>query len=318
LFGSAYPAGQAIISATCYRQPPRDLQTLMLMPGSRTWKAEEGCYNVFAFHSNENPPQVPGYECSCFSSVDDVEAVVGTDPWWIEHMNITPLANFPSTTLTPSCSKQFPIHTSIAVASGLSATSSFQLNANFVFERFVDQNESDLLVLATPSAEYDPIVLECYSHALSLMPPGVTFNENPFGEWFADVIDRVADVLSYIPHPIFQGLSAAGKGAVGLYRASNGNVQVIKSKAPKDNEKAVYNNKLLKAGVRTTMHGKKVSGPLTPGAFYAVERRRAKKAVKGGTFGGHKKKTPLLRDGNGRKIGNRVGLEAAKLNRIQR
>jgi len=205
-------------TATLYRQPPSDLSTIMLLPGSRTWKAEEGCYCVAAFHSNENPPSVPSYTIPVWSVNDDVEGSINNNSdWWVPQMQLCTIPGM-TTQYTELAIKEYPIHTSGAVMSGLSDVSTIQMNLNLYFERFVDQNESDLLVLATPSAEYDPVVLECYSHALSLMPPGVTFNENPLGEWFADVIDRVSNVLAFIPHPIAQGLSAAGKLYAGSYK----------------------------------------------------------------------------------------------------
>jgi len=105
----------------------------------------------------------------------------------------------------------------------LSQSSTIQLNAIFYYETFPNQSEKDILVLATPSAEYDPLSLEIYSHAISRQPPAVMLSENPMGEWFADVIESISNVLNYIPHPFAQKLGMVGKPAAGALRVITGN-----------------------------------------------------------------------------------------------
>jgi len=76
----------------------------------------------------------------------------------------------------------------------------------------------DLVVLATPSPEYDPKALEAYSIALQDMPVGVPVAENGIGDWFSGVVNKISNVvgniapmaskaLAMIPHPKAQLVS---------------------------------------------------------------------------------------------------------------
>lgn len=278
--GSVYPAGQLRGTATLFRRPPGSLATIMLMPGSRTWDAAEGTYVVSSFHSNENPPMVPDYNMTFWSTTDDIEEDNNISDWIIPQMHANAVSlGFPAGTVSPLAIKAYPIHTSGTIFSGLSAQSTIQLNVNMVFERFVDQNEADLLVLATPSAEFDPVALEIYSHALSQMPPGVCFKDNPMGEWFMDVVQQVSDFLSFIPHPIAQKISAGGQAIAGpyfkKYPRQTEAVIVQAQPARKKTRKAKRNNAFLASGSRTTPSGKKIQGPMTKdiNEMRAVRRR---------------------------------------------
>lgn len=276
---AVYPLGLISHSATIYRHPPQTLQNVMLLPGSRTWDAAEGFYSVGCFHSNENPPHIPCYDVPILARVDDVEGGLANNTFWdMPQYAATAVPIGMTGVLAPLAVKQYPIHTMGQVFSGLSPTSSIVLNCNMYFERFVDQNQAELVVLATPSAEYDPLALEIYSHALSQMPPGVMFKDNPFGEWFADVIDQVANVISFIPHPIAQGLAAAGRGATTLYRGYEASQPKSAPQARKKTGKAKRNNYLLSQGSRTTPSGQKISGPLDRGSA-TVRKERVRRRV---------------------------------------
>jgi hypothetical protein len=275
--GSVYPAGLIPATVTVYRNPPQLLQEVMLMPGSRTWDASEGCYCVGSFHSNENPPTVPGYDIPVWSTDDDLEEGTNTTDWYVPQVQASVVVGM-NTLFTSLAIKQYPIHTSGAICSGLSPTSTLQLNANMVFERFVDQKDKNLLVLATPSAEYDPMALEIYSHAISQMPPGVTFKDNPLGEWFMDVIDQVSNFLSFIPHPMAQKIAATGQSIAGPYYKQNPRQKeavVVLQQEPirrKKTGKAKRNNALMARGVRFTPSLKAIQGPMN------LDQQRAENA----------------------------------------
>jgi len=105
-----------------------------------------------------------------------------------------------------------------ACFTGLSLQTTLFIRWNLYIERFPDSSLPDLVVLATPSPEYDPKALEAYSIALQDMPVGVPVAENGIGDWFSGVVNKISNVvgnvmpmaqkaLSMIPHPKAQIIS---------------------------------------------------------------------------------------------------------------
>jgi hypothetical protein len=119
----------------------------------------------------------------------------------------------------------YRINASGAYFTGLSNSTTLQLNAIYYIEKFPTQNETDLVVLAKHSCRSDNIARELYSEIMREMPVGVPQRMNGIGEWFADAVSSAADfvspVLSAIPLPMTQGLAGmvktAGNVAKNLY-----------------------------------------------------------------------------------------------------
>lgn len=189
------------------RAPPASQADLLLLQGSRTWAAEHGCYSVVAFHCTENPAYANDYNCPIITYADSSVNVSNTS-----NVGMTQLVAgagalqvcFPSVHLNP-------VHSSIQWYSGLSNSSTIQLTVACYYESFPNQTQKEILALATPSADFDPLALELYSHAVSRMPPGVPVAENNLGEWFADVIDTVSYGLSFVPLPGCEQVANIGK-----------------------------------------------------------------------------------------------------------
>lgn len=203
---------------TLIRMPPVNTAQAMLFPGSRQWAAREGAYVTGVFHSNENPPFGAGYNCPILMDVDEDETMsanpANTTVLHIPESKTSLLVargglNY-SKGATPPC-KLYPYHQSGIILSGLNPQSTFSVTMNVYYESFPNISEQEILVLATPSAEFDSNALNIYSHALSLMPVGVMVKENPFGEWFTDLVDTVSGFLSNVPGPI--GMIAKGINA---------------------------------------------------------------------------------------------------------
>jgi len=99
---------------------------------------------------------------------------------------------------------------------GLSNSTTLQINAIYIVERFPTYQDTDLVVLAKPSCRADCAALELYSEVIRQMPVGVPQKMNGLGEWFSDAVSAASDfispVLSAIPHPMAQGASAALRG----------------------------------------------------------------------------------------------------------
>jgi len=107
-------------------------------------------------------------------------------------------------------------HMSGALFTGLSLSSTMQVNAKWGIERFPSQNDSVLVPFARPVPDRDLIAAAMYSHIIDHMPVGSDFLSNGFGDWIQDALgtaaDFIAPVLSAIPHPIAQTLSTGIKG----------------------------------------------------------------------------------------------------------
>jgi len=111
-----------------------------------------------------------------------------------------------------------------AIFSGLSNSTTLQLNAIYYIERFPTQQDSDLVVLARNSCHSDSVAIDLYSEIVKEMPVGVPQRMNGMGEWFADAVSAAADfvspVLSAIPLPMAQtigsGIKMAGNVAKSL------------------------------------------------------------------------------------------------------
>lgn len=215
--------GLSVADCTEVRLPPTTSKDAMLFPGSRQWAAKEGAYIVGTFHSNENPPYNVDYNNPLLhpANFDEQVGVMPTQTVWFPTpagTGITaPSAAFPLFTAQPIHLN--PLHQSGAIFMGLNPQSSLAITYNVFIESFPSLADTKTLVLATPSAEFDPVALNIYSHAIGLMPVGVMVRENGFGDWFREVVQQVGNIASYIPHPIAQGVATAAKGGVKLIDA---------------------------------------------------------------------------------------------------
>jgi hypothetical protein len=202
------------------RMPPKTLAEAMLLEGSQTWEAEKGCYVVSTMNQLENPSVQPRPVVPCWDLDDQVvrnEAF--PDPF---------LAQTGATFSAPSSGDEFyipsgnsmiiPYNVGGAYFTGLSQQSTLQLTVKYYIERFPDPFNTDLVVLAQPSAGFDPCALELYAHTISKMPVGVPQGMNSLGDWFKGVVNKVSSFATPILktlapfHPGF-GLAAGLSGA---------------------------------------------------------------------------------------------------------
>lgn len=169
------------------RRGPKNQQEALLIPGSRQWRAEDGCYLVQSFVGQDNPARMPDYVLPVVpaTSVEDEVSVAGnTTQFFSPQMT---LAGGAAIAISP-CIKLHPTHMAGAIFSGLNENSTLQMTVNYYIESFPTPAEADILVLASPSARYDPVALEIFSQALSEMPVGVMACENGLGDWFRGAV----------------------------------------------------------------------------------------------------------------------------------
>jgi len=223
--------------------PPATPGEALLLDGSKQWKAKDGCYVVSTFNSSENPPGANSTTPVLHLSALDVSNTSLGCHWvYITPSNNggsnypaafqpTPITGNPAE--TPTTFNLVPVPTggvwlqpfngSGVIFSGLSNSTTLQLNAIYYIERFPTQQDSDLVVLARESCRGDSIALDLYSEIVKEMPVGVPQRMNGMGEWFADAVSSAADfispVLSAIPLPMAQTIGSGLKMAGGIAKS---------------------------------------------------------------------------------------------------
>jgi len=210
-----YSTNTSKTPTVCYmsRSPPADLSSALLLQGSRQWEASHGCYCVATFDDRRMDLTGSHYGTRVFTTGDlSTEATNygfgqqpladGTNQWACQLRSWKPI----------------PFHTSGAYFTGLNANSTFTVTVKLILEVAPTPENQQLVVLAKPSPDYDPLAIEIYKHASQLLPPGVPVGENASGDFWDKVlmaIESAAPVLSsFIPVPGASVLgSLAGKAA---------------------------------------------------------------------------------------------------------
>jgi hypothetical protein len=188
--------------------PPLSAAEAFRIPGAQQWEAKDGCYVVAVRSSQTNDP------------VEDETAVLrykdsgntSASKTWVNAGNsgIVPFPfsqNFEAAPITPMLIS--PFFQCGAYFTGLPAGSKLTVNLIYIIERFVNAQNSDLVLLTNPSPCYDPVAMELYSRAASHLPHGTKVRNNADGDW----IKSVADVLSTFGVP---GMPLV-KGAVDVW-----------------------------------------------------------------------------------------------------
>lgn len=164
------------------RSPPATIAAAQLLFGSRSWAASEGAYIVSRLNSAENPMSQPQFLNQAYSAGDLASGVANYV-----------FLNQALGTNGANASRPAPFDISGVTFSGLSYNTTLTVNVRWIVERMPTADEPDLVVLATPSATYDPLALELYTRCMIDQPPGVMLKENPLGEWFRSALGKVAE-----------------------------------------------------------------------------------------------------------------------------
>lgn len=206
-------------NVTPIRTLPKNLQEMALYPGFAQTEAAEGYYApvLLKFGRQRHYP------------IPNTTILMDDDPTAGPQNIATPIRIFssfqdsvviPGNTTNFYTSNQLPLYydcdSNTIVFSGLSDQTTLTLRVRFICERFPSDAEKQMLVIATPSAVYDPVALEIYSRAVQALPAGVPFSENPEGEWWLKMISEIAKAASPFLRWVHPGLGvlAEGVGAV--------------------------------------------------------------------------------------------------------
>lgn len=185
-----------------YCAPPRTVAAALSLNGSRQWAMADGAYSVVTQSTVANPLKSSSHVCPYLAANGHrgITCEIGAyDPI---RVNVDPVPS----TVTPSETMTFPFNTSGLMLTGLNSNSTFRIKFKIVVEMAPQPWQPDLVVLASPSAPYDPTVLEAYSKILSNIPVAVMVNDNAFGDWFSGimrVLSKIALPISAALTPIF-------------------------------------------------------------------------------------------------------------------
>jgi hypothetical protein len=189
------------------RFPPATIADAQLLYGTRSWEAGEGCYVPSRLSSVENPLLQPSTMPDWYSAYDRQAGPTAPNSvvWSVGGATNADVANGPNI--------HAPFDLSGVYFTGLSFTTTLTVNIRWLIERMPGPQETDLVVLATPSAPYDPLALELYTYCMRDMPPGVRLAENPLGEWFKAALAKAADFIPQVGSAL--GTLIPGAGAIG-------------------------------------------------------------------------------------------------------
>lgn len=215
----------SLFDAAWIRSPPINIAQAMLYPGSRQFRAAEGGYMIGTYTDPENPPTFVAYTMPVIpnNAVDDLEyANVNSGNVFVPTIqSATPVACLPAVRILPM-NQQGMIFT------GLSAQTTLTLTWNVFLETFPSIAEEQILVLAEPSAMYDPIALELLSQIVGELPVGVPSTWNPEGEWWKEVVGTLGDLISgavgaFIPSlgPVANAINTGVKKSAGIGPTNN-------------------------------------------------------------------------------------------------
>lgn len=261
----------------------------LLYEGSRQWEAKEGAYCVISFGSKDNIACPPEYTMPVLRAAAADLDTVGV-------LNTTTLYTGPFAS-GGAAGDNFvflahmfaPMHSKGIILSGLSAQSTFQFNINLFIETFPRTADDPLVTLARPSCEFDSAALMAISESMKTLPVGVPVSENGLGDFFLDLVENLAPVVSTMASVAFPEFSpfilSAGKLASGWAGQA-------KKANKRDNSKA--KNKVVKQALQTerslVAKGKPVNrqtappngtgSPKSVATMAKQQQGRAKKKVK--------------------------------------
>jgi len=222
------PAGNSLVSFLEFEGPPATSAKALLLPDSKQWDAEKGCYVVSSLHSVDVPVRNTSPLSSLITDNTSGSPLLVTSTLIAESGTGIPA----SIVYVPTAQDAGEFDLCGAYFTGLSPQSSLLVNYNVIVERFPGSDVPDLEVIATAAPHRDDIALALYSHLISSMPVGVPVGQNGLGDWFMDAVDAaskyIGPVLAAVPHPYAKGASMAlgvAQGVVDTYRKSQNNAR---------------------------------------------------------------------------------------------
>jgi len=194
------------------RVPPKNLGEALLLPNTTQWHAREGFYAVVQLLELASLPAQCGPLVPIFLK-DGVPSPMVEIPSALLPATASASLNGHTHQCQTSYPGKVPMNTKCVMFTGLSTQSTITVRVRWILERYPNDNQPDILVLATPSPSLDAMALELYSRTMRALPPAVMFKYNNSTDWWKSVLATMADVaasgLMLIPHPLAKGVGAA-------------------------------------------------------------------------------------------------------------
>lgn len=221
-------------SVTPLRTLPKNLREMALYPGFAQNEAKEGYYAPVLL----KPGRHRSYPVLNSTLLYDVDPTFGSQGAATDSSayvtrpirQAIPGANTTEFFSPQNMPMRYDSDSNVVIFSGLSDETTLTLRVRFILERFPSDSEGQMLVISTPTAVYDPVALELYSRAVQRLPAGCPFSENPAGEWWAKMIQEVADAASPFLAAIHPGLGIAAKGIGAIAGAAGSRAKTSRKK----------------------------------------------------------------------------------------
>jgi hypothetical protein len=177
--------------------PPATLASSLLLGGTRQWNASKGVMSISTMASQVNEPSGTNYY-----AVNQFDAGLAVNHTWYSPLVIDAVNNNIFCTANVL---NTPFNYSGAFLSGLSYQTSLLLNVIYIVETFPDEEDAQIVVLATPSPPCDFPAMELYAKTAHFLPPGVPVSMNADGDW----IKNIANLLGTVGVPGMPLVSSA-------------------------------------------------------------------------------------------------------------
>lgn len=210
LVGNQTGIGPVGVNGVLSRGPPQTVQEAMTIPGSRRWRAKDGCYVPLLLNEQDIPfrPSLPTLFADVASTIPNSTfvpaGVQGITP--IQGWNNSPNLNGPD-----GMSANW-FHCAGAFFDGIDPKCTLTVVARFVIEREPSVTESDLIVLARPSPPADEIAWRIYSEMVRTAPAGAPVKDNALGAWFANLVGDLAQEVIPVAGDFLVGKAVGGMG----------------------------------------------------------------------------------------------------------
>lgn len=271
------PATSSLIGSTselaCY-DVPSTITEAMLLDGSRQWEAKFGAYVVPKLNKMEIPiqrlePVLPVFHSNQFASYAPAYTNYPAEEVVFPGISTIGLSTpAGSSTSIVGLNKLNSFNTSGVFLTGLNPVASLTFNSIMYIERFPNFREQEMVVLASPSPKFDPVMMALYSEIMSVLPVGCKVGDNADGDWFFEGVSAVAKFL----RPAFTALG----GPIGLAANALGSAADEWAQG-----KLVERNPAIQPAGTTwatkVAKGPKLvqSGPSAPANFVVVSRPKA-------------------------------------------
>lgn len=228
IFYTAPGANWDPVTVTPVRASPKNLAEMLLLPNTTQWHAKEGNYSVCELLSvGTCPPSIePRFPLLLSGDLGNGVAPVLGPRLTLQSVGSQNL-HLPGD--NPGI---VPMNTTCVMYTGLSDQTTLTLRVRWIIERYPNDNQPEIVVLATPTASFDPIALELYARVMRKLPCAVMFKENASGDWWKTALAGLADIASsgllMMPHPLAKGAGAAIAGARHLLAPSAPTVRMTK------------------------------------------------------------------------------------------